>query len=67
MSTTTTEEKTYGVFVHSSGKNGGYVVRTMYNGWTPSPYSSSLVLRAFRRESAAQRHADNLNTVRLGL
>ncbi len=54
------ETKTYGVFVHSSGKVGGYVVRTQYNGWTPSPYDSSQALRVFERESSAQQAAGRM-------
>jgi hypothetical protein len=55
------DEKTYGVFVHSSGRDGGYVVRTVFNGWTPSPYSTEQALRIFKREASAQRDADKRN------
>jgi hypothetical protein len=54
-------ENTYGVFLHSSGELGGYVVRTIYKGWTPAPYSSRTAVRTFKRESAAQTYADKLN------
>jgi hypothetical protein len=53
--------KSYGVFQHSSGLNGGFVVRTIYGDWTPSPYSTEQALRTFKSERGAQNHADKLN------
>jgi hypothetical protein len=58
----------YGVFVHSSGAAGGYVVRTGYlqpDGsvcW-PSPYKGRQPVngKVYRRERAAQQAADKLN------
>ena len=57
----TSQDKTYGVFAHSSGPNGGYVVRTLRNGWVAAPYSATDALRVFKREAIARRHADKLN------
>jgi len=51
----------YAVIQHSSGPCGGYVVRTMYDGWIPSPYRADDAVKVYRRESAAQAHADKLN------
>jgi hypothetical protein len=55
------EEKTFGVFVHSTGPQGGHVVRAIYGGWTPNPYSAAQALRIFKSERGAQNHADKLN------
>ena len=53
--------KTFGVFEHSSGPQGGFVVRTIYDGWCPYPYSNSEPVKVYQREHAAQRYADHLN------
>lgn len=50
----------YGIFQHSSG-NGDHVVRTIRDGWCPSPYSDQTPLKVFKRETSAQAHADKLN------
>ena len=55
------EVKTYGVYVHSSGASGGYVVRTRYNDWCPSPYCGLTPVAVYKTEKAAQRKADSLN------
>lgn len=54
----------YGVFLHSSGRQGGYVVRSKRDGSYASPYNSQRPQREFRRESDAQRYADKLNGYR---
>jgi hypothetical protein len=59
--------KTYGVFLHSSGEQGGFVVRTMYDGWTPAPYSTAKPVHSgYRSEKLAQLMADKLNLDRFG-
>ena len=57
-----TDEKTFGVFLHSSG-NGDYVVRSMYDGWCPAPYSDQKPVHTYRakQEKLAQKMADKLN------
>lgn len=55
------QEITYGVYLHSSGEQGGYVVRTMWDGWCPKPYSHAKPLRVYKRKSAAEKYADRLN------
>lgn len=52
---------TYGVFLHSSGEQGGWVVRTMYDGWTPAPYSHAEPVATYKRMYAAEKYADRLN------
>jgi len=56
----------YGVFVHSSGSQGGYVVREGntrdgQSNWYPSPYSGASPVKEYHQRSAAQKHADRLN------
>jgi len=64
---TTRETKTFGVFLHSSGEQGGYVVRTAYDGWTPAPYNKAKPVHSgYRSEKLAQRMADKLNADRFG-
>ncbi len=55
------DEVRYAVVLHSSGEQGGFVVRTMYGGWIPAPYSSTVPEAVYKREAAAQRYADKLN------
>ena len=57
------DEKTFGVFLHSSGPQGGYVVRTMYGGWCPAQYSDQKPVHTYRatQEKLAQKMADKLN------
>lgn len=55
------ETQTFGVFVHYSGPQGGYVVRGIYDGWTPWPYRTSDAVRIYKRKHAAQAYADKLN------
>ena len=55
------ETKEFGVFQHSSGELGGFVVRTIYDGWTPAPYRTEDAVITFKRESSAQHQADKLN------
>jgi hypothetical protein len=56
----------YGVFVHSSGANGGYVVRSGYKRddgsvrW-PEPYNSKSPVKTYSNQKVAQKHADRLN------
>jgi hypothetical protein len=39
----------------------GYVVRARYDGWLPRPYTKAPIAKLYKRESAAQKHADKLN------
>ncbi len=56
------EAVTYGVFLHSTGKSGGYVVRTIYSsGRAANPYNNASPMRTFKRKNAAQNYADKLN------
>jgi len=48
------DTKQHGVFLHSSGEQGGYVVRTIWNGSAAAPYQ------------LAQKMADKLNAPRFG-
>lgn len=48
----------YGVFQHSSGPQGGFVVRTMDR--LLDPYHTMKPVRVFKREADAQRHANKL-------
>jgi hypothetical protein len=52
---------TYCVVQHSTGPQGGYVVRTAVDGWIAAPYSQAEKLAEYKRESAAQKLADRLN------
>ncbi len=54
-------ETTYGVFLHSSGVQGGWVVRTVYDGWVPAPYKIGDCVHEYKREHAAQALADRMN------
>ena len=59
--------KTYGVFLHSSGEQGGFVVRTIYDGWAPAPYSTAKPVHTYRKSrKLAQAMADKLNLDRFG-
>ena len=66
------EVRTYGVFPHSSGPEGGFVVRTMLDGTAAAPYLHAVPVRlpggvaVFKREKTAQRCADRLNEPRFG-
>ena len=53
------KEQTYVVVQHTNGN--GFVVRIAYNGWVPAPYSGAKIVKEFKIESAAQKHADKLN------
>ena len=56
--------KQWGVFQHSSGPQGGYVVRSVDENGRATDlknYGSQTPLKVFKRESAAQRFADKLN------
>jgi hypothetical protein len=53
--------KTYGVFQHSSGPQGGFVVRTLHDGWVASPYNAADAVATYKRENAAQQYADKRN------
>lgn len=55
------EKKDYGVYLHSSGAYGGYVVRTRYDGWCPAPYKHAEPVKVYQHEKAAQKWADKLN------
>ncbi|HKB40461.1 MAG TPA: hypothetical protein VKD72_28815 [Gemmataceae bacterium] len=57
----TKESFTFGVFVHSTGPQGGIVVRTMINGEAAAPYRAEDALRVYKRKVFAQRYADRLN------
>ena len=46
------ETKTYGVFLHSSGEHGGYVVRTMHDGSAASPYLHVRPVHTYRASQA---------------
>jgi hypothetical protein len=56
----TSMKETYGVFQHSSGPQGGYVARPMYDGWAPAPYSKVTPLFVYKRRADAERRADRL-------
>jgi hypothetical protein len=58
--------KDYAVYLHSSVKQGGYVVRTRHDGSAAAPYLRAQPVKVFKRESAAQAHADKLNKPRFG-
>jgi len=62
------DTKQFGVFLHSSGAQGGYVVRTMHNGWAPAPYSKAKPVHTYRANQAklAQKMADKLNAPLFG-
>lgn len=53
--------KDYGIYLHSSGESGGYVVRTRYDGWCPAPYSDASPIAVYKRLHAAEKYADKLN------
>ncbi len=57
----TTNTHTYAVVMHSSGEQAGYVVRSVYDGFCPAPYRDAARVAEYKREQAAQRHADRLN------
>ena len=56
----------YGVFVHSSGKDGGYVVRSGSKRddggyYFPSPYGDADPIAVATSQKIAQKKADKLN------
>jgi hypothetical protein len=58
--------KTFGVYLHSSGTQGGYVVRTMRDGTAAAPYLHVRPVHTYKREYLAQLMADKLNLDRFG-
>lgn len=52
-------KKTYAVVRHSSGQ--GFVVRTVFDGWIPAPYSKAQREAEVMYEKMAQRIADRFN------
>lgn len=58
--------RTFGVFLHSTGESGGYVVRSLIDGRAAAPYGDESPVAIRKRESAAQRVADGLNAPRFG-
>lgn len=60
------ERTVYGVFQHSSGKDGGYVVRTgekRADGsyYFPQPYQDARPIAVGKSKAAAQKKADKMN------
>jgi hypothetical protein len=52
-------KKTYAIVRHSSGQ--GFVVRTVYDGWLPAPYSNTQREAEYMYEKMAQKVADRFN------
>lgn len=59
--TTPTERLDFGVYQHSSGPAGGFVVRTRYDDWCPAPYNKVTPLKVEADQDTAQAYADALN------
>lgn len=55
------ETTTYGVYLHSSGAQGGFVPRTQYDGIAPNPYSRAQAIRVFKTMHGAETFAAKLN------
>lgn len=51
----------YAVIQHSSGPQGGYVVRTVFDGYLPAPYRREDAVEVFENRAEAERFADAIS------
>lgn len=56
------DQVTYGVYLHSTGRQGGFVPRTQYDGIAPNPYSQAQPVKVCKTMLGAETFAEKLNS-----